>query len=84
MFKTPDQLSLSGTSEKQTTFYTTSYETWGCSHCLTNCHISCRKPMEEASSETLAKAVIKPRWQERAKKSVSNERSLSTGDTGRW
>ena len=38
--------------------------------------------MEEASSETLAKAVIKPRWQERAKKSVSKERSLSTGDTG--
>ena len=38
--------------------------------------------MEEASSETLAKAVIKPRWQERAKKSVSNERSLSIGDTG--
>ena len=56
----------------------------GCGYCLTNCNISCRKPMEEASSETLAKAVIKPRWQERAKKSLSNERSLSTGDTGRW
>ena len=43
---------------------------------------SCRKPMEEASSETLAEAVIKPRWQEKAKKSVSKEHSLSTGDTG--
>ena len=38
--------------------------------------------MEEASSEALPKAVTRPRWQERAMKSLSGERSPSTGDTG--
>jgi len=38
--------------------------------------------MEEASSETLPKAVTRPRWQERVKKSLSGECSPSTGDTG--